>query len=103
MVAAFSGRGRAALGLDPSTSLRAGSRERPSPHELGLRSLRPDGDEVGEAEGRICALAVTHIGVVIVVDVDIGDLLEVTLTGGVDDVHGAGGAGFSVRGILIAS
>ena len=83
------GAGRAALGLD-------GAKSRPHTRS-SLASLWPDGDEVGEAERCVGSLAVAHVGVVVVVDVDIGHLLEVALTGGAvggaDDVHGAGGAG----------
>src|ERR1700674_5941513 len=69
-------------------------------------SLRLDSDQVGQAEWCVGPLAVAHVGVVVVVDVDIGDLLEVALTGGAgggaNDVHRAGGAGYSVSGVLVA-
>jgi len=42
-------------------------------------------------------LGIAHVGVVVVVDVDIRDLLEVAFTGGVDDMHGTGGAGCSLE------
>src|ERR1700693_4143049 len=72
-------------------------------------SLRLGGEQVGQAEGRVCAsLVVAHVGIVVVVDVDVGNLLEVALTGGAgggaDDVHGAGGARLSriIVRVLIA-
>src|ERR1700675_585203 len=76
----------------------------PSPHgrshtesPVSAESLRTDGDQVGQAEWCVGPLAGAHVGVVVVVDVDIGDLLEVALTGGAgggaNDVHRAGGTG----------
>src|ERR1700676_546049 len=71
-------------------------------------SLRLDGDQVGQAEWCVSSLAVAHVGIVVVVDVDVGNLLEVALTGGAgggaDDVHGAGGARLSriIVRVLIA-
>src|SRR6266446_406686 len=86
--------GRAALGLDGRGARpHTGS---PAPHLVTpYGSLRPDGNEVGQAERCVCSLSVAHVGVVVVIDVDVGNLLEVALTsgadGGADDVHGAGG------------
>src|ERR1700730_17916126 len=85
----------------------------PSPHgrshtdsPFPPESLRLDSDQVGQAEGCVGSLAVAHVGGVVVVDVDIGDLLEVALTGGAgggaNDVYGASGAGHSVSGVLVA-
>ena len=65
-------------------------------------SLRPDRDQIRQTKRCACALAVAHVGIVVVVYVDIRDLLQVASADGVDDMHGAGGTGFSIRGILIA-
>ena len=43
-------------------------------------SLWPDSDQVGEALRYRVAAVVAHVGVVVVVDVDVGDLLVIALT-----------------------